>query len=76
MERDPTPGGDLVLVDSERGTRVEVTLDERTVRAYRRRVAAFLQELEGYAKKRGLFYGRVGTETDFEQSLLRYLRAA
>lgn len=75
-ELSPEPGGDLVLIDAERGTRVEVSLDERTVRAYRRRVAAFLEELEGYAKRRGLYYGRVSTETDFEQTLLRYLRAA
>ncbi|MCB9595206.1 MAG: DUF58 domain-containing protein [Sandaracinaceae bacterium] len=75
-ELDPTPGGDLVLVDAERGHELEVTLDERSLRAYRARVRAFLEELAGYAKKRGLFYGRVSTETDFEEALLRYLRAA
>jgi len=75
-ELDPTPGGDFLLVDAERGTEVEVSLDGRAVRAYRRRVAAFLDELSGYAKKRGLFYGRVATDADFEDALLRYLRAA
>ena len=75
-ELDPTPGGDLVLVDAERGAELEVTLDERSLRAYRARVRAFLEELTGYAKRRGIFYGRVSTETDFEETLLRYLRAA
>jgi uncharacterized protein (DUF58 family) len=75
-ELDPTPGGDLVLVDSERGVEVEVSLDERAIRAYRARVEAFIAELEGYAKKRGLHYGRVSTGADFEEALLRYLGAA
>lgn len=75
-ELDPTPGGDLLLVDSEREVGVEVTLDTRALRAYRARVHAFLAELEGYAKKRGLFYGRVTTGVDFEDVLLGYLRAA
>lgn len=75
-ELDPPVGGDLRLVDAERGTEVEISLDARALRAYRARVRHFLDELEGYAKKRGLFYGRVSTETDFEEVLLRYLRAA
>lgn len=75
-ELDPVAGGDLLLVDSERGHELEVTLDERALRAYRARVQAFLAELESYAKKRGLFYGRVTTGVDFEEVLLGYLRAA
>jgi hypothetical protein len=75
-EASPPVGGDLTLVDAERGTEVQVTLDARAVRAYRARFAAFCAELEGYAKKRGLFYGRVQSDTDFEDALLRYLRAA
>ena len=75
-ELDPTPGGDLVLVDSERGHELEVTLDARSLRAYRARVQRFIDELMGYAKRRGIFYGRVTTDSDFEEALLRYLRAA
>lgn len=74
-ELDPTPGGDLELLDSERGRKVEVSLDARAVRAYRARLAAFLAELEGYAKKRGLFYGRAGERT-FEDVLVDYLARA
>ncbi|UJR79735.1 DUF58 domain-containing protein [Sandaracinus amylolyticus] len=74
-ELDPTPGGDLELIDSETGRKVEVSLDARAVRAYRQRLAAFLVELESYAKKRGLFYGRVG-ERAFEDVLVEYLARA
>lgn len=75
-ELDPAPGGDLVLIDSERGRELEVSLDARALRAYRARVAAYLADLEAYAKRRGLFYGRVATGTAIEAALLAYLRAA
>ena len=75
-ELDPTPGGDLILVDSESRREVEVSLDARALRAYRARVATFLAELEGYAKKRGLFYGRVETGTEIDEALLAYLGPA
>lgn len=76
QELDPTPGGDFTLIDSERGDRVDVSLDARTVAAYRRRVAAFLEGAEAYAKRRGISYLRVGGEVSFEDALLAYLRAA
>jgi len=75
-ELDPTPGGDLVLVDAERGARVEVTLDARALRAYRARVQAFLAGAAAYAKKRGFSYVRVGGDVAFEEALVSYLRAA
>jgi uncharacterized protein (DUF58 family) len=75
-EMDPPGGGDLVLVDSERGREVEVTLDARALRAYRARMAAFVQDLEGWAKRRGAFYGRVASADEFERVILGYLRSA
>ncbi len=75
-ELDPEPGGDLVLVDSERGTAVDVSLDGRAVRAYRARLAAFLAEAEAYAKRRGMAYVRAGGDIAIEEALLEYLRAA
>ena len=54
-----------------------MSLDARALRAYRARVASFLAELEGYAKKRGLFYGRFRAgEDQLEELLLSYLRVA
>lgn len=73
-ELEPTPGGDLALIDSERGERVEVTLDERALRAYQARLHAFLGELESWSKKRGVHYGRLVSEADLEEVLLGYLR--
>lgn len=73
-ELEPTPGGDLLLVDSERGTKVEVSLDDRAVGAYRARVRAFLEGLETYAKKRGIAYVRAGADIPLEDALLGYLR--
>lgn len=75
-ELDPQPGGDLVLVDAERGNRVEVSLDARAVRAYRARVEAFLEGAEGWAKRRGSTYVRAGGDVAIEEALLSYLRAA
>lgn len=74
-ELDPTPGGDFALVDVERGTRVEVSLDRHALAAYRARVAAFLADVEGYARARGLSHVRVGGEVNFEDALLTYLRS-
>lgn len=72
----PEPGGDLSMVDAERGTRVEVSLDHRAIAAYRARLEAFLAEAEGYARRRGLTYVRAGGDVPFEDALLAYLRAA
>ena len=69
-------GGDLVLVDSERGTKIEVSVDERAVRAYRRRLEVFLEQLTAYAKQRGLFYQRVGGDIAWGDALISYLRAS
>jgi hypothetical protein len=73
-EVEPTPGQDVELVDSETGARVEVSLDARAIAAYRARLFAFLGELEGYAKKRGLFYGRVDAQHALDDVVIAYLR--
>lgn len=73
-ELDPTPGQDVELLDSESGAKVEVSLDARAIAAYRARLFAFFEELEGYAKKRGLFYGRVDAEHTLDDVVVGYLR--
>ncbi len=70
----PSPGGDLVLEDVERGEQIEVTLDEAAIRAYRARLAAFFESLADWAKKRGAHYGRVSSDAELEVALLAYLR--
>ena len=76
QEVEPEAGGDLTLIDSERGDRIEVTLDERAIRAYRARLHAFFGELESWSKKRGVHYGRLTSDTQLEDLLLGYLRGA
>ena len=75
-ELHPEPGGDFAFVDSERGTRVEVSLDQRAIRAYQARLEAFFQSIHEYCRKRGLSYVRVGGGVTFEDALMEYLRAA
>lgn len=75
-ELSPEPGGDFAFVDSERGTRVEVSLDQRAIRAYQARLDAFVQSIREYARKRGLTYVGVGGGVSFEDALMEYLRAA
>jgi uncharacterized protein (DUF58 family) len=74
QELDPSAGGDFTLVDSERGTHVEVSLDERAVAAYRRRLRAFLADTEQWARRRGVSYVRVDGEVPLEDALLRYFQ--
>ena len=76
-EMSPPEGEDLLLVDAETGAEVSVSLDGPARAAYRARLAAFLGELEGYAKKRGLHYARFVAGVDsLEDKLLQYLRGA
>jgi uncharacterized protein (DUF58 family) len=72
-ELDPAPGGDLELVDAERGVRVEVSLDARAVAAYRARARAFVDGARAYAKRRGIAYVLVSGEDALEDALLGYL---
>ena len=72
-----------MLVDAETGAKVEVSLDERAVRAYRKRLETFVEQLQAYAKQRGLFYQRVGANVPegqevlpWSDALVAYLRAS
>ena len=61
-ELDPDLVGDLRLVDSETGERVEVSTSAQALDAYRREVAAFVAEAEGRAHRNGLSYLLVRAE--------------
>lgn len=75
-ELTPSPGEDVALVDSETGQTVEVSIDERAIAAYRARLFAFFDELEGYAKKRGLYYGRFDGTRPLDDVVVDYLRGS
>lgn len=74
-ELEPPEGGDFLLVDAERGTEVEVSMDARALAAYRARLAAFFGELEAYAKRRGITYVRTTSIAEVEEGVLRALGA-
>ena len=72
----PPLGGDFTYIDSERGSRVEVSVDARALRAYQANLARFLESVRSYAKRRGMAYVLAGGDVPFEDALLDYLRAA
>lgn len=75
-ELDPLDlGGDVAFVDAERGGRIEVSLDGHVMEAYRARLYAFFDELETYARRRGISYVRTDADVPFEDALFTFLRA-
>jgi len=75
-ELQPPFGGDLELVDAESGEVREVTVDAETLRAYERRLAAFLAGVEGFCRAKELNYVRVSTDTAMDDLLLRRLKGS
>lgn len=75
-ELDPPYTGDLELVDAETGETCEVTLDAEALLAYRQRLGAFLERVEGFCRANELSYHRVSTSLTFEDLLLRRLKGS
>jgi len=73
-ELDPPLAGDLKLMDVETGQGQEVTLDSSLRDLYKRRVAAWRDEIEGYCLKRDVHYVPVATSTAWERLVLFNLR--
>jgi uncharacterized protein (DUF58 family) len=73
-ELDPPLAGDLRLVDVETGAGQDVTLDGSLRELYRRRVAAWREEIEAYALGRGIHYVPVVTDSAWERLVLFQLR--
>lgn len=75
-ELDPPYAGDLELVDAETGESCEVTVDAEALQAYRRRLGAFLERVEGFCRANELSYHRVPTSLALEDLLLRRLKGS
>jgi uncharacterized protein (DUF58 family) len=73
-EIDPPLAGDLRLVDVETGAGQEVTLDGSLRELYRRRVAAWREDIEAHCLKRGVHYVPLGTDAAWERLVLYQLR--
>jgi len=73
-ELNPELAGDLRLYDAETGEARDVTVDGDAVRAYRERLARFLEGVESFCRSHEVGYHRVSTETPVEEFVVAQLR--
>lgn len=70
----PDSTGDLELIDSETGERMEIYLGREGLAEYDRRVQSWLEETGAYCRSQGAGYFRVMSNSDIERVLLESLR--
>jgi hypothetical protein len=75
FELDPSLDGEFRLVDSEDGSRAEVSVTPEVLAAYRRRAAAYLAAVDGSCRRRGIRRLEAPTSLPFEKLVLEVLRA-
>jgi uncharacterized protein (DUF58 family) len=75
-EVEPPLGGDLRLLDVETGDPQEVTIDGGMRALYRRRLAAWRDELQTTCRARDVHYVPIETDTPFDRVVLYELRKA
>ncbi len=73
-EIDPAESGAVRLTDMETGRVLPVTADAPLREAYRRRIGAWFDDVEGFCLDAGVEYLRTATLVPFEEVVLRYLR--
>lgn len=73
-EVDPPLAGDLRLIDAETAEPQDITLDGGLRALYRKRVAAWRDEIEAYCLKRGIHYVPVVTDSAWDELVLYQLR--
>ena len=74
LELEPQLEGDVLLVDSETGEQVAVTMTEDALARYRDRVAEWLEETRQTCRRLGVGYTQVITSLPVEDFVLRDLR--
>ncbi|WP_097653804.1 DUF58 domain-containing protein [Candidatus Chloroploca asiatica] len=70
----PDLDGPLELQDSETGERIELTLNDEVLGHYKRRVAAWREELARICGQRGATYAPVMSHWPIEKMVIPYLR--
>lgn len=70
----PSLAGPLELEDSETGQRLALTLDEETLTAYKRSVAAWREGLAKICGRRGATYAPLMSHWPLERQVVPYLR--
>jgi hypothetical protein len=73
-ELSPSELGDLELIDSETGERMELYLGREGLAEYGRRVQSWLDDTASYCRSQGATYLRVMNDADVERVLLDTLR--
>ncbi|MDP9069336.1 MAG: DUF58 domain-containing protein [Actinomycetota bacterium] len=73
-EIDPQLRGDLLLVDSEAGATVEVSVSDQVLRQYRQRTQDWLRRVRETCRRRGLHYELVAPDDDLGSLLMVRLR--
>lgn len=74
FELDPSLDGEFRLVDSEDGSRAEVSVTPEVLAAYRRRVGAYLAAVDGACRRRGIRRIETSTAVPFEKLVVEVLR--
>jgi len=74
QEIEPELGGDLKLRDIEDGDAAEITVSAALLKYYRRNLAAYCAELNGFCTRRGAVYVRANSADSVESLVLNYLR--
>lgn len=73
-EADPSPGGDVRLVDVESGAEAEVTLDASTIDLYRKHLKEWVTGVSQYCRRRGIHYSPAITDYPWDKLVLQTLR--
>jgi uncharacterized protein (DUF58 family) len=73
-ELQPSLLGELKLQDSESGETKEVTITDRLMVGYQKRLTAFCRNLEDFCSKNNMSYIRVNTNHLFEDLILKEFR--
>ncbi|MGI6487425.1 MAG: DUF58 domain-containing protein [Syntrophomonadaceae bacterium] len=72
----PRLRGDLRLVDSETGEAREVTITAGLLKVYRRKLAEFTADIQGFCRQRGMSFIQLSSTESFEDVILRILPRA
>ena len=74
MELHPTLSGELKLRDAETGDTREITVTDRMLERYQRRLATFCRDLSQFCARSNIAYLQISTSLPFEDLILRTLR--
>jgi uncharacterized protein (DUF58 family) len=75
-EAEPQLLGEVEFIDVETGSARQVTVSEKSARTYRRLFAEHQQSVRGYCRSYGLGCTQTPTTVDFDDVLLRMMRAS